>query len=89
MCDILRFSSAREWVLSEEKSAGGIGTLSEKTLHKMSVASEKVLENSEKLASFADGAISHLNEVGTQLNLQTDNLNQILTENTLIFNKIF
>ena len=52
----------------------------EKTLHKMSIAGEKVVENSEKLVSFADNAVSHLNEVGTQLNLQTDILNQVLTE---------
>ena len=52
----------------------------EKTLHKMSGASDKVLEHAQTLVSLSDTAVSHLNEVGTQLNVQTDILNQVLSE---------
>ena len=52
----------------------------EKTLHKMSLATENVTEQSSRLANLSDETITHLNEVGTQLNVQTDILNQVLTE---------
>ena len=52
----------------------------EKTLHKMSIAGDAIADNSEKAILAADNAASHLNDVGTQLNVQTDILNQILTE---------
>jgi len=52
----------------------------EKTLHKMSLATDGVAEQSGKLVSLSDTTVAHLNEVGTQLNVQTDMLNQVLTE---------
>lgn len=52
----------------------------EKTLHKMSQAGDKVIEQSAHLTNVSDTAVAHLNEVGTQLNVQTDILNQVLTE---------
>lgn len=52
----------------------------EKTLHKMSIATQNVVEQSNMLSNLSDETISHINEVGTQLNVQTDILNQVLTE---------
>lgn len=52
----------------------------EKTLHKMSIATQNVVEQSNMLSSLSDETVSHINEVGTQLNVQTDILNQVLTE---------
>ena len=44
----------------------------EKTLHKMSIATQNVVEQSNMLSNLSDETISHINEVGTQLNVQTD-----------------
>ena len=52
----------------------------EKTLHKMSIATQNVVEQSNLLSNLSDETVSHINEVGTQLNVQTDILNQVLTE---------
>ena len=52
----------------------------EKTLHKMSIATQNVVEQSNALSNLSDETVSHINEVGTQLNVQTDILNQVLTE---------
>jgi ABC-type transporter Mla subunit MlaD len=52
----------------------------EKTLHKMAQAQSKVSDDATRLSSVCEDTISHLTDVGTQLTLQTDNLNQVLLE---------
>ncbi len=52
----------------------------EKTLHKMSIATDTVAEQSGRLSNLSQTAVSQINEVGTQLNVQTDILNQVLSE---------
>lgn len=52
----------------------------DKTLHKMSTVSETVGEQTRQLQDASDAAITRVNDVGTQLGLQTDMLNQVLGE---------
>lgn len=52
----------------------------EKTLHKMAQAQAKVSDEAAELSSVCDSTLTHLDELGTQLAVQTDNLNQVLTE---------
>ncbi len=52
----------------------------EKSVHKLSVAQEKVAEQSQALFQLSDQAIHHLNDVGSQFVLQTEVMGQALKE---------
>lgn len=52
----------------------------EKSVHKLSVAQEKVAEQSQALFRLSDEAIHHLNDAGNQFVLQTEVMGQALKE---------
>lgn len=52
----------------------------EKTLHKMSQAQNKVSDEAVRFSSVCEDSIARFDQLGTQLALQTDNLNQVLSE---------
>ncbi len=52
----------------------------EKSVHKLSVAQEKVAEQSQALFQISDQAIHHLNDAGSQFVLQTEVMSQALSE---------
>lgn len=52
----------------------------EKSLHKLSVASEKTSEQAQTLCRVSDDAVRHIADVGTQFVIQADLMNQTLEQ---------